>query len=133
MADLFRLRIVTPERVFYEGQASMVELTTTEGDVGVYANHIPMTAVVAPGILKIHEETGLKKASLMAGFIEILQDQITIMAEVAEWPEDIDVHRAEEARIRAERRIHDKAPETDIMRAEMALRRALVRLETTTV
>ena len=72
----------------------------------------------------------MRKAALMAGFIEILQDQVTIMAEVAEWPEDIDVKRADEARIRAERRLKDRYPGTDVMRAELALRRAIVRLET---
>lgn len=130
MADMFKLRIVTPDRVFYDGEAGMVELTTTEGDIGVYANHIPATAIVAPGVLKIHEENGVRKASLMAGFVEILQNQVTIMAEVAEWPEDIDVKRAEEARIRAERRLKDRYPGTDVMRAELALKRAIVRLET---
>ena len=64
MADLFRFEIITPERKFYEGDASMVELTTTEGDIGIYRNHIPLTAVVAPGILKLHEDTGLKEAAL---------------------------------------------------------------------
>ncbi len=129
MADLFRLRVITPDRVFYDGDASMVELTTTEGNIGVYANHIPATEIVAPGILRIHEEGGVKRAALMAGFIEILQDQITVMAEVAEWPEDIDVKRAEEARFRAERRLKDRYPGTDVMRAELALKRAIVRLE----
>ena len=131
MADLFQLKVVTPDRIFYDGNVSMVELTTTEGDIGVYANHIPSTAIVAPGLLKIHEENGQEqKAALMAGFIEILQDQVTVMAEVAEWPEDIDVKRAEEARIRAERRLKDRYPGTDVMRAELALKRAIVRLET---
>ncbi len=129
MANVFELKVVTPDRVFYDGDVSMVELTTTEGDIGVYADHIPATAIVAPGILKIHEEGGVKKAALMAGFIEILQDQVTVMAEVAEWPEDIDVKRAEEARIRAERRLKDRYPGTDVMRAELALKRAMVRLE----
>ena len=51
MAEMFKLQIVTPERVFYEGDASMVELSTTEGDIGVYASHITMTAIGSPGIL----------------------------------------------------------------------------------
>lgn len=131
MAVMFRLQVITPDKIFYQGDASMVELTTTEGDMGIYANHIPMTAVVAPGILRIHEESGIKKAALISGFVQVLQDGITIMAEVAEWPEEIDAKRAEEARIRAERRINEHMAGTDIARAELALRRALVRLETT--
>ncbi|MCI8887416.1 MAG: ATP synthase F1 subunit epsilon [Hungatella sp.] len=128
MADVFKLQIVTPERVFYEGDAGMVELSTTEGDIGVYANHIPMTAIVAPGVLKIHEGSEIKKAALHAGFIEVLPEEITIMAEVVEWPDEIDVKRAEEARIRAERRLKEHSAESDVLRAKLALRRAMTRL-----
>mgnify|MGYP001524207103 FL=1 len=128
MADLFKLHVITPERRFYDGEASMVELTTTEGDIGVYRNHIPLTAIVAPGVLKIHEEGEVKEAALISGFIEILPERITIMAEVAEWPDEIDANRAEEARIRAERRLKEESGEIDTMRAELALRRALERL-----
>ena len=128
MADLFKLHVITPERRFYDGEASMVELSTTEGDIGVYRTHIPLTAIVAPGVLKIHEEGEVKEAALISGFIEILPERITIMAEVAEWPDEIDANRAEEARIRAERRLKEESGEIDTMRAELALRRALVRL-----
>ena len=121
MADLFKLHVITPERRFYDGEASMVELTTTEGDIGVYRNHIPLTAIVAPGVLKIHEEGEVKEAALISGFIEILPERITIMAEVAEWPDEIDANRAE-------RRLKEESGEIDTMRAELALRRALVRL-----
>ncbi|WP_024293105.1 ATP synthase F1 subunit epsilon [Lacrimispora indolis] len=131
MADLFKLHIITPERKFYEGDASMVELTTTEGEIGVYRNHIPMTAIVAPGVLKIHEEGGVKEAALMSGFIEILPEKIVIMAEVAEWPGEIDASRAEEAKVRAERRLKEQSGEIDIIRAETALRKALIRLSLT--
>ena len=128
MADMFKLKIVTPERIFYEGEATMVELSTTEGDIGVYANHIPMTAIVSPGVLKIHETSGVRRAALHTGFIQILAQEITIMAEVIEWPEEIDVKRVEEARIRAERRLKDNQAEIDVLRAKMALKRALTRL-----
>ncbi|MFR5602104.1 MAG: ATP synthase F1 subunit epsilon [Lachnospiraceae bacterium] len=129
MAEMFRLQIITPEEKFYIGEASMVELTTTEGDVGIYKHHIPMTAIVAPGILTIHEAEQEKKAALMSGFIEVLPEEITILAEVAEWPEEIDVNRAREAKVRAERRLSSHAAEVDPTRAELALKRALVRLE----
>jgi len=131
MADLFKLQIIPPERRFYEGEASMVELTTTEGDIGVYRNHIPMTAIVAPGVLKIHEECGVKNAALMSGFIEILPEKIVVMAEVVEWPDEIDENRAEEAKIRAERRLKEQSGKIDNARAEAALRRALIRLSLT--
>ena len=129
MADLFKLHVITPERRFYDGEASMVELTTTEGDIGVYRNHIPLTAIVAPGVLKIHEEGEVKEAALISGFIEILPERITIMAEVAEWPDEIDFARAEEARSRAERRLASHEADLDAARAEAALKRAMVRLK----
>lgn len=129
MADMFKLEIVTPDKIFYQGEASMVELTTTEGDIGIYANHIPLTAIVAPGVLKIHEAGGVEKASLISGFIQVLPETVTVMAEVAEWPGEIDVNRAEEARIRAERRLKENMTDTDTIRAEKALKRALARIE----
>jgi len=129
MADVMKLRIITPDEQFYEGDVTMVELTTSEGDIGVYPNHIPLTAVVAPGVLKIHEGAEIKEAALISGFLTILPDEVTILAEVAEWPDEIDYKRAEEAKTRAERRLSDHSPETDVLRAEMALKRALVRLE----
>lgn len=132
MADerAFSLKIITPERVFYDGDATMVELNTTEGEMGVYKDHVPLTVILKPGILTITEEGDqIKEAALHAGFAEILQDRVTIMAEIIEWPEEIDVNRAEEARKRAEDRIASKTPETDIARAETALKRAMARIE----
>lgn len=125
----FDLKIITPDRIFYEGEASMVEFNTTEGEIGVYKAHVPTTVIIAPGILTITEEEGQKEAALHAGFVEILQDKVTIMAEIIEWPQEIDLERAQEARQRAEERIDAKSPETDVARAEIALRRALARIE----
>ena len=128
MADGMKLKVVTPTGGFYDGDVSMVELTTTEGEIGIYPDHIPLTAVVAPGVLKIHENGGEKEAALMSGFITILPEQVTIMAEVVECPDEIDYHRAEEARSRAERRLSSGQADLDVVRAEAALKRALVRL-----
>ena len=131
MADVMKVQIITPDETFYQGDVTMVELTTTEGNVGIYKNHIPLTAVVAPGVLRLHEEAGIREASLMSGFITILPEEVTILAEVAEWPDEIDFNRANEAKIRAERRISDHSAELDVTRAEMALKRAMVRLSLT--
>ena len=126
--EQFNLRIITPDRVFYEGEVEMVEFNTTEGEIGVLPGHIPMTVVVKPGILTITEQEEQKEAALHSGFAEILQDKITILAEVVEWPSEIDLERAEEAKERAEERIQENAPETDMMRAEAALLRAIARI-----
>ena len=130
MADnnLFKLKIITPERVFYEGEVSMVEFNTTEGEIGIYKKHVPTTVIVSPGILTITEAEETKEAALHAGFAEILQEEVVILAEIVEWPEEIDLDRAKAARDRAEERIHSTTPETDVMRAETALQRALARI-----
>ena len=96
MADKsgFLLRIITPDRVFYENQADMVEFNTTEGEIGVLPGHIPMTVIVKPGILCIHEPEEEKKAALHAGFAEILPEGVTILAETIEWPGEIDRYGA---------------------------------------
>lgn len=132
MADekSFLIRIITPERIFYEGTATMAEFNTLEGEIGVYAGHIPMTVILKPGVLIISEEDGKKKAALHTGFAEILQDQITILAEAAEWPGEIDISRAKAARERAEGRIQNHKADTDLARAETALQRAVARIET---
>ena len=130
MADnkTFRLRVIAPERLFYEGDVDMAELNTTEGEIGILPEHIPLTTIVAPGVLKITKGEEIKEAALLEGFMEVKKDSVTILAESCEWPEEIDGARANEARIRAERRLAEHSPETDIARAEAALRRALVRL-----
>lgn len=128
MADEFLLKIITPDRVFYEDMATMVEFNTTEGEIGVYKNHIPLTVILKPGILTITTSEGVKNAALHSGFAEILQDKITILAEVVEWPEEIDVDRAMDAKERAESRLHDKPEGIDVYRAETALLRAMARI-----
>lgn len=125
----FHLRIITPDRLFYEGDVDMVEFNTTEGEIGVLPGHIPLTVIVKPGILVITEKDGEKEAALHAGFAEILPEGITILAEIVEWPEEIDEHRAEEALHRAQDRLASKTPETDVARAETALMRAMARIE----
>lgn len=126
----FHLKIITPDRIFFEDEVTMVEFNTTEGEIGVYKDHVPMTVIVSPGILTITNDEGVKNAALHSGFVEILQDSVTILAEIVEWPEEIDLERAEAARERAEARIQSRTPETDIARAETALQRAVVRIET---
>lgn len=128
MAETMKLQVITPDKEFFHGDVSMVELNTADGELGVYPQHIPLTTAVAPGVLKIHQDGQVKKAALLSGFLQILPEKMTILAEVCEWPEEIDGARANEARIRAERRLTEHSPETDIARAEAALQRALVRL-----
>jgi F-type H+-transporting ATPase subunit epsilon len=128
--NAFKLRVISPDRIFYEGEAIMLELNTLDGIVGIYKNHMPMTYIIAPGIMKITEsEDCVKEAALHSGFIQILQEEITILAEIVEWPDEIDENRAKEAQLRAERRLAMKDPNINVQRAELALHRALIRQE----
>ncbi len=104
----FTLKIITPNRIFYEDDA---------------------VSIIKPGILTITKEDEIKEAALHAGFAEILEDEVTILAEIVEWPEEINAERAEAARKRAQERLQSKTPETDLARAETALLRAMARIE----
>ena len=126
MADkTFRLEIIAPDRIFYSNDIYMVEYNTVEGEVGIYADHIPMTQIIAPGRLIITERNEEKQAALLSGFVE----KMTILAEAVEWPQNIDVNRAKEAKTRAERRLSSEQGGVDIGRAELALKRAITRLD----
>ena len=133
MADdsrIFQVEIITPDRVFHTGEATMIEFNTAAGQLGVYKKHIPLTTVLAPGIVTIHND-GEEDivAAVHSGFAEILPEKVTLLAEIAEWPDEIDRGRAEAARQRAEERLAHKTEEVDIKRAEFALRKALVRID----
>ncbi|MBR6344333.1 MAG: ATP synthase F1 subunit epsilon [Lachnospiraceae bacterium] len=129
--DAFKLKVVTPERVFFEDDVEMVEFNTTEGEIGIYKNHVPTTVIIKPGVLNIYmadSEKTVKKAALHEGFVEILGDRVTILAEVIEWPDEIDEERAERSKERAEKRLSEKATGTDVDRATAALLRAMARI-----
>lgn len=124
----FVLEIITPDRIFFKGQATMVEFNTTEGEIGVYKNHIPTTVIIKPGVLTITSEDK-KIAALHSGFATILQDKVTILAEIIEWSNEIDEDRAIASRERAENRIREGHEETDLARAETSLLRAMARIK----
>ena len=107
----------------------MVELRTSEGEMGVLKGHIPLTAILVPGVLRIKEDGQERQAALHDGFVEIFQDHMTILAESCEWPEEIDLHRAEEAKARAERRLSSGDDNINIARAELSLRKSLIRIQ----
>ena len=132
MADRtkFQLEVISPERIFYTGEVEMVELTTTEGEIGIYADHIPLTTIIAPGVMTITETSDqMKEAAVLEGFMEITQDKVTVLAQSCEWPEEIDINRANEAKARAERRLKSTDENINMSRAELALRKSLIRLE----
>lgn len=130
MADnnLFELKIIEPDGMFFEGEGEFLEFTSVEGDMGVYKNHIPLTTILEPCVVKIHANGETKKAAVLGGFIEIQKERITILAEDANWPEEIDVERAEAAKQRAQERLSKREAGLDVLRAEAALKRAMARI-----
>ena len=130
MADnnLFELKMIEPDGMFFEVDGEFLEFTSVEGQMGVYKNHIPLTTILEPCVVKIHANGETKKAAVLGGFIEIQKERITILAEDANWPEEIDVERAKAAKQRAEERLNQKEAGLDVVRAEAALKRAVARI-----
>lgn len=128
--NTFNVQIITPNRIFYEGKATMLEYNTVEGQVGIFPMHIPMTQIISPGKLSIYEDgvEEVKIAALHSGFVRIMPDSVTILAEIVEWKNEIDKNRAEAAKERAEKRLSEHTENIDVKRAEFALKKALVRL-----
>lgn len=130
MADnnLFELKIIEPDGMFFEGEGDFLEFTSVEGEMGVYKNHIPLTTILEPCVIRIYKGEEKKKAAVLGGFIEIQKEKITVLAEDANWPDEIDVKRAEAARKRAEERLRRREASLDVVRAEAALKRAMARI-----
>lgn len=122
-----RLRIVTPMRQLYDKETEMVIMRTSSGDLGVLADHQPLTATLDYGILRIIDGDSELRATVFGGFVNVKPDCITVLSDASEWPEEIDVNRVQEAKERAEDYL--KKSDSDVARAELALRRALVRIE----
>lgn len=130
MADkTFNLQIISPTRVFFDEAVDMVEMKTTEGEIGVLAGHIPLTTILEPGVLRIKTDGDVREAALHDGFVQIQKDKVMVLAESCEWPDEIDANRAEKAKERAERRLTSGSKEVDMVRAELALKKALIRID----
>ena len=126
-----RLQVISPDRVVFDGECTMIEYNTTEGYVGVLPGHVAMTQILAPGKLAIYEEGKEKPfyAAAISGIATIMPDTITLLTEIIELPEEIDVERAKESKARAEKRIAERAEGFNLARAEQAIKRANARLE----
>ena len=129
MADnnMFELKVISPEQMVYEGEGNFLEFVSVEGEMGVYKEHIPLTTILEPCVMKIHKGDEVKKLVVLGGFVEILKEKITVLAEDAEWPDEIDVERAKRAEERARARLEKKESGTDVARAEAALKRSVAR------
>jgi F-type H+-transporting ATPase subunit epsilon len=126
------LEIVTPDRSVVTERVDEVELPGAEGYFGVLPGHTPLLATLKVGELWYRKGSEKFYLSIAFGFAEVLPDRVTVLAELAERPEDIDVARAEAARKRAEERIAKPLPDIDFERARIALMKSMVRLQVAT-
>jgi F-type H+-transporting ATPase subunit epsilon len=129
MASQLTLSIVTPEREIVRVQVDEVELPGSEGYFGVLPGHTPMLATLTVGRLTYRSGTDTQVLAIAFGFAEVLPDAVTVLAQIAERAEDIDVARAEAARKRAEERLARNEADLDYQRARTALDKAVLRLQ----
>ena len=129
MASTLTLSIVTPERELVRVQADEVELPGTEGYFGVLPGHTPLLATLTVGRLTYRVGQERHVLAIATGLAEVLPDRVTVLSQIAELPEDIDISRAESARRRAEERLSRNEGDLDYARARTALDKAMLRLQ----
>jgi F-type H+-transporting ATPase subunit epsilon len=129
MSDTFQLEIVTPEKKVVDTAAEEVQIPGKNGYLGVLPGHAPLITELAVGHISYHAGGHEQRLAVAWGFAEVLPDKVTILAETAERPDEIDVGRARKAKERAEQRLTSGDPEVDVQRSLNALQKADARLE----
>lgn len=128
MADSFMLNISTPERQFYSGRVESIIIASLDGEIGILPGHLSMVVALASAPAKIKADGKWHIAAVSGGFARIKPDKVVILADTAEWPEEIEENRALEAKKRAEERMQAHVSEIEYMHSRIALERALMRL-----
>ena len=127
---MYKLVIVTPEKRFYEDDVSSLIAPGSLGYLGILTDHAPLITELVPGKLTVKDSKGQEKIfALSGGFLEVLKNNVTILADSIESVDEIDLQRAEAALKRARERLKSKDKNIDIPRVEFALTRALNRIK----
>ncbi|MFZ0560221.1 MAG: F0F1 ATP synthase subunit epsilon [Terriglobales bacterium] len=129
MSDTFQLEIVTPTRLLVKDAAEEAQIPGATGYLGILPGHAPLITELGVGEITYKSSGTTHTLAVAWGFAEVLPDKVTILAEAAERPQEIDVARAQKAKERAEERLKSNAADVDYARAEDALRRAESRLD----
>jgi F-type H+-transporting ATPase subunit epsilon len=129
LPEAIRLEVVTPERRLVTEVVDEVILPGTEGYLGVLPGHAPLLTELSVGELTLRRGGVRSYLSVAWGFVEVLPDRVSVMAEVAERAEDIDVERARRAQERALGRMRGRDSEVDFKRAQVALQKAIIRIQ----
>ena len=126
----FKLQVVTPDRMFFEGDAVSVIARTTEGDVCIMANHAPYVAALNIGKMVIKTETETRVCAISQGFIQVAKNEVRIVATTCEYADEIDVERAIRAKEEAERLLEDRAADDKLHKdMEIKLKKATNRID----
>ena len=135
LPEAIELIIVTPQRQLLREKVASVQLPGASGELGILPGHAPLITELGNGELSYRCTSGAEPVVLavLSGFAEVLPDRVTVLAETAERPEEIDVERAKQALERAEKRLKSTDTDVDWDRATVALQRALVRIQVGTV
>ena len=124
------LEIVTPEKIVYSADVTSIYAPATLGGIGILPGHTALVTGLTVGQLRITPAGGSEEHLFVSGgFLEINKDKAVILAKSAEKREEIDVERAQKAKVRAEERLNNRADGLDVARAEAALKRAITRLK----
>ena len=123
------LEIVTAERLVYSADVDVVVAPGIEGQLGILPQHAPLMTMLQPGELMVRQDGEEHSIFVSGGFLEVQSDKVTVLADTAERAEEIDIARAEEAKLRAEQRITLSPSEADHARAQAAMLRSLMRLK----
>ena len=129
MAKLFNLKILTPEREFFDGDVEAVTADAPDGNVMVLADHAPFIMPVSIGNISIKKEDRWESSVNSEGFMEVRRDGVMIFVQSCEHPDEIDARRAEDARKRAIEDMRQKQSMTEYKQSKVALARAMARLQ----
>ncbi|MCA1065453.1 F0F1 ATP synthase subunit epsilon [Rossellomorea sp. AcN35-11] len=123
-----KVNIVTPDGPVYDSEVEMVSTKAQSGELGILPGHIPMVAPLQIGAVRLKKGGNTELVAVSGGFLEVRPEQVTILAQSAESAEAIDVQRAKQAKGRAEDRMQAQKDDVDFRRAELALKRAMNRI-----
>ncbi|AIQ49744.1 ATP synthase F1 subunit epsilon [Paenibacillus sp. FSL R7-0273] len=132
--NTFLLEIVTPEHLVFSKQVTSLTVRGANGELGILPGHIPLVTPLQVAPLTVKSDGVTTTIAVHGGFVEVHKDKVTVLAESAELPKDIDLERAEASKERAQRRLQarSKQDEIDHRRAELALQRAVTRIKVST-
>lgn len=126
----FHLTVITPEKTFFDGETDEVIVRTTEGDIGILANHISLVASLPSGPMKIRNDDGsFRVAAVSVGLIKVGGNSVHIFADAVEWAEDIDIEWAKRSEEKARQRMKAEESRKEFDYAELKLKRALNRIK----